>query len=51
MDKIENNYIPFWDPLRNKIIWISQEDCEKIQKEFNKFETECPNFEPKAKEQ
>lgn len=51
MDKIENNYIPFWDPLRNKITWISKEDCKKIHKTFSKVETECPNFEAKAKEQ
>lgn len=51
MDKIENDYIPFWDPLRNKIMLIHKEDCKKIQKEFNKFKTDCPNFEPKAKEQ
>lgn len=49
MDKIENDYyIPFWDPLRNKIILINKEDCKKIQKEFNKF-NDCPNFEAKKK--
>lgn len=49
MDKIENNYIPFWDPLRNKIMLIRKEDCKRFQ-EINK-KLECPNFEPKTKEQ
>ena len=51
MDKIESNYIPFWDPLRNKIMLINKEDCKKIQETFNKLETECPNFEARDKEQ
>lgn len=49
MDKIENDYITCWDPIRNRIILITKEDCKKIQETFNKLETECPNFE--AKEQ
>ena len=49
MDKIENDYIPYWDPLKNKITWISKEECKKIQETFNKPDNECPNFE--AREQ
>ena len=51
MDKTENDYIPYWDPIRKRTIWITKEDCKKIQKAFNKLETECPNFEAKTKEQ
>ena len=51
MNKTENDYITVWDPIRNKIILITKEDCKKIQKTFNELETECPNFEAKAKEQ
>ena len=51
MNKIENNYILFWVPLRHKIKLITKEDCKKIQKIFNEVGTECPNFEARDKEQ
>jgi len=51
MDKIENDYITVWDPIRNRTILITKEDCKRFQ-EINKgLETECPNFEAKTKEQ
>lgn len=51
MNKIENNYIPFWDPSRNKIMLINKKDCKRFQEINKKLETKCPNFEAKTKEQ
>ena len=48
-DEIKNDFIPYYEPMTNQILWVSQVECEKIHKRVKELLHECPNFEPKDK--
>lgn len=45
------DFIPFYDPVINKVILVSQEEYKEIGERFSELLYKGPNFETKTEEQ